>query len=224
MKNPWVHYLQQRSGDTFHDLDRKNIKAFNSAMAGRKNFLLADYLEPFPYLGNPKAPVLVLLANPGKSGKEARKSYKMPPDKLRLSNGNLLHKGDDFPKRLHSPDMPSLESKWFKARTKRLVEDTSVEVVSNNLFFVNFHAYHSKSWYPIPFTFETQRYSFWLVTKALDRGAIVLMSRNTIGWLTAVPALVSYKNRFEFQSSRSVHISSNNLTSKTYRKIVARLD
>ncbi len=224
MKNPWVHYLQQRSGDTFHDLDRKNIKAFNSAMAGRKNFLLADYLEPFPYLGNPKAPVLVLLANPGKSGKEARKSYKMPTQKLRLSNDNLLHKGKDFSKRLESPDMPSLESKWFKARTKRLVEDTSVEAVCENLFFVNFHAYHSKSWYPIPFTFETQRYSFWLVSKAINRGAIILMSRNTIGWLTAIPALVSYKNKFEFNSSRSVHISSNNLTKKTYRKILGKID
>lgn len=223
MKNPWVEYLQQQSRDTFHDSDRENAKAFNTAMKGRKSFLLADYLEPFPFLGNPKAPVLVLLANPGKSGREAQRNYKMSPEKLRLSNDNLLHKGDDFPKRLHSPDMPSLESKWFKARTKRLVEDTSVEAVSNNLFFVNFHAYHSKSWYPIPFTFETQRYSFWLVTKALNRGAMVLMSRNTIGWLTAVPALVSYKNRFEFRSSRSVHISGNNLTQKTYRNILREI-
>lgn len=224
MKNPWIEYLNQRSRDTFHYLDRKHAKAFNVAMKKRKNFILADYLEPFPFLGNPKAPVCILLANPGKSGKEARRSFKMTPQKLHLSHNNLLHKGIDFSKRLYSPEMPDLESKWFKARTKRLVEDTSVEAVSKNLFFVNFHAYHSKSWYPIPFTFETQRYSFWLVSNAIDRGAIILMSRNTIGWLTAIPSLATYKNRFEFSSSRSVHISSNNLTKRTYRNIIAQLD
>jgi len=220
MNNPWRDYLRQTSRDTFHDLDRANAKAFNAAMKGRKNFLLADHLEPFPYLGNPKAPVVVLLANPGKSNKEARRDYRMPRKKLLLAQDNLLHKGDDFSKRLYSPNMPSLESKWFKERTRRLVEDTSVESVCNNLFFVNFHAYHSKSWYPIPFTFQTQRYSFWLVNKAIDRGAIIIMSRNTIGWLTAIPLLVAYKKRFEFDSTRSMHISNKNLTRATYNKII----
>ncbi len=223
MNNPWIEYLLQRSRDTFHDLDREHARAFNDVMKRRKNFLLADYLQPFPYLGNPKAPVLVLLANPGKSGREANRNYRMPANKLLLSHDNLLHKGKDFAKRLYSPNMPSLESKWFKARTKRLVDDTSVETVSQNLFFVNFHAYHSKSWYPIPFTFETQRYSFWLVNNAIQRGAIFLMSRNTTGWLTAVPSLTSYKNKFEFSSPRSVHISSNNLTKKAYNKILGKI-
>lgn len=219
MKNPWIDFLRQSSVDRFHDADRDNARAFNFAMKRRKNYILAEHLEPFPYLGNPYAQVLVLLANPGKNKQEEKLGFKIQEDKLDLSNQNLLHKGDEFKKRLNSPDKPHLESSWFKLRTRKLVETVGVEAVVKGLFLVNFHAYHSKSWYPIPFTFETQRYSFNLVNNAIKRGALILMSRNTVGWLTAVPKLVEYKNRFEFQSSRSVHISQNNLPNGIFKRI-----
>lgn len=221
MRNPWINYLSQNGQDTFHDLDRDNAKAFNLAMKGKKNFILADDLDPFPYLGNPKASVLVLLANPGKSIKKPTSGPS--PAQLLLSQNNLIHKPGVFAQRLNSPEMPELESKYFKSRTRRIVEDTSIETVANNLFIVNFHAYHSHSWYAIPFTFYTQRYTFWLVTKAIERGAIILMSRNTIGWLTAIPRLATYSKKFVFESPRSVHISRGNLGSRAYKEIIRNL-
>jgi len=223
VKNPWKHFLEQDSKDRFHDSDRSSAKAFNLAMVGRPKFQLAEHLEPFPYLGNPDAEVFVLLANPGKSGSEVKKTYKITPKKLRLSNQNLVHDGDDFSLRLHSPNNPELESPWVKSRTKRLVEEVGVDLVANRLFLVNFHAYHSTSWYPIPFTFETQKYSFHLVEKAIRRGAMILMSRNTIGWSTAVPELTTYRWVYHFQSSRSVHISPKNLPRKVFSRLVQRL-
>ena len=224
MKNPWIEFLQGKQNHRFHKLDAEHAFSFNSAIGGRKSFELASHLEPFPYLGNPKAPVLVLLANPGKSAKENSKTFKFSKSKLKLANANLLHKGtDDLKMRLHSPNDKTLESPWFKARTSKLVEATSLDAVSKNLFFVNFHAYHSKSWYPIPFTFHTQHYSFELVRKAIARDAYILMSRNTLGWLTAIPELVDYKNVGTFKSSRSVYISEGNLGKKVFKEVVRRI-
>ena len=225
MENPWQEYYLRNNKNKFHPRDEKHALAFNSAIKGRKNYELADHLEPFPYLGNPNAPVIVLLANPGKSSAEEKKSFKYSPRKLELHKQNLLHNGsEDFVLRLDSPEDRNLESPYFKSRTARLVEVSSIESVANNLFFINFHGYHSRSWYPIPFTFYTQNYSFSLVKKAIMRGSHIVMSRNTTGWLTAVPELVNYPNKCLFKSTRSVHMSENNLGAKDYKKILSLIN
>ena len=210
--NPWFEYINRSNKSTFHPNDEAHAMAFNSAMSKRKSFLLADYLEPFPYLGNPKAPVYVLLANPGKNSAEDKRTFKYSARNLELIKQNLLHEGNQpFLFRLNSPENPNLESSYFKQRTAKLVSATSLESVINNVFFINFHAYHSKSWYAIPFTFYSQKYSFELVRSAVKRNALIIMSRNMTGWITAVPELADYEHIFTFKSSRSVHLSEKNL-------------
>ena len=49
------------------------------------------------------------------------------------------------------------------------------------------------------------------------------MSRNILGWFTAIPGLYDYKNRVMFKSSRSVHISEENLGAETYKDLLKRL-
>ena len=223
MENPWIEFIADQDSNKFHPKDRANALGFNRAMIGRDQYLLAEHLQPFPYLGRPESPVIVLLANPGKSNAEAKKSFKLPPKKLQLANDNLLHNGTkDLRLRLHSPGHEYLESFWFKARTKQLVLNTSIESVAQNLFFINFHAYHSKSWYPIPFTFHTQHYSFNLLRKSIKQNAMIIMSRNTLGWMTAVPELSSCENLYHFRSSRSVHLSEGNLGTKAFKEIINR--
>lgn len=221
MKNPWEEYFERSSSNKFHPRDESHALAFNIAMKTRKNFKLADHLEPFPFLGNPSAPVVVLLANPGKSRAEENKSFSYSPKKLELHQKNILHQDfSDFSSRLDSPNDRSLESPYFKQRTAQLVNITSVDKVARNVFFVNFHGYHSKSWYPIPFTFYTQLYSFYLVKRAISEGAQIIMSRNKTGWMTAVPELTNYPDIATFISPRSVHLSNKNLGIKVFEKIV----
>ena len=224
MENPWKEYLVRQNKNKFHPQDEAHVLAFNSAIKDRKSYELAEHLEPFPYLGNPNTPIFVLLANPGKSGPEEKKSFSYSPKKLELHKSNLLHQGiDDFIFRLDSPKDRTLESPYFKSRTAKLVEASSLHSVATKIFFVNFHGYHSQSWYPIPFTFYTQNYSFNLVKEAVSRGSHIVMSRNTTGWLTAIPELVKYPHRSLFKSTRSVHMSEKNLGSKEYQKILSFL-
>ena len=224
MENPWLTFSPEEGAPRFHDLDKAHAEAFNKGLEARNEYRLAKYLEPFPYLGNPLANILVLLANPGMGDREDRPEFRMHPIKADQNRRHLRHEDlDSFLSRIHSPNNPELENEWLKSRIRKVVDDTSPAQVSQGIFLVNFHAYHSKSWYAIPFTFETQRYSFHLVSEAIGRNALIIMSRNMLGWFTAIPELYDYKNRVTFKSSRSVHISEKNLGTDAYKELLKRL-
>ena len=232
-KNPWLTFNPEEGAAKFHLSDLAFVQAFNNGMQssgikGKENYILAEHLEPFPYLGDRFANVLLLLANPGKSEKEKKKTFNMDPEKVAQNRRNLRHEDiDSIKSRIHSPANPEFESVWLKPRVRELIEQTSIDRVTKGLFLVNFHAYHSKSWQPIPFTFPTQHYSFYLVQEAIKREALIIMSRNRLGWFTAVPELFEYRketgNVVEFDSQRSVHMSKGNLSAKAFNKILERL-
>jgi len=229
LENPWQSFNPSPGDRKVHQSDLPYFLGFNKGMGARKgkekkHYLLAEHLEPHPYLGNPLADVLVLMANPGVNDKEKNPKFKMNPQKLQQNRQNLRHENlSSFKSRIHSPDNPDLESEWFKPRVRELVQATSVDRVTNGIFLVNFHAYHSRSWHPIPFTFPTQHYSFKLVSEAVARNALIIMSRNMLGWFTAIPNLFDHRNRIEFESTRSVYLSEGNLGKPNFKRVVERL-
>lgn len=229
IENPWLTFNPREDEPKVHPTDLPFFQGFNKGMGARKgsdkkNYLLSEHLEPHPYLGNPKADVLVLMANPGVNEKEKNPKFRMNASKLEQNRRNLRHEdSESFRSRIDSPNQPEMESAWFKPRVRELVAKTSVERVSQGLFLVNFHAYHSRSWHPIPFTFPTQHYSFNLVCEAVKRDALIIMSRNMLGWFTAVPDLFDHKNRVEFLSTRSVYLTEGNLGKSAFKKILERL-
>ena len=224
MENPWLNFCPKENEPKFHDLDRAHVQAFNKGLEGHNEYTLAEHLEPYPYMGNPNANVFVLLANPGINKRETDPNYRTNSEYVKRNLRNLKHESaDSFLSWVHSPYNPEMESDWLIPRIRKVVHETSLERVSTGLFLINFHAYNSKSWYPIPYTFETQRYSFHLVSEAMTRGALIIMSRNILGWFTAIPGLYDYKNRVTFVSSRSVHISQENLGSEAYRNLLKHL-
>ena len=228
-KNPWHDFNPSINELKVHKSDLPFFLGFNKGMGARKGeekkqYLLAEHLEPHPYLGNPLADVLVLMANPGVNDKEKNLKFTMNPQQLEQNRQNLQHENLDFFKsRIHSPNSPELESEWLKPRIRELVQATSVDRVTNGIFLVNFHAYHSRSWHHIPFTFPTQHYSFRLVSEAVSRNALIIMSRNMLGWFTAIPNLFDHRNRIEFKSTRSVYLSEGNLRKSNFKRVVERL-
>ena len=229
MKNPWHEYFDRNYKDMYHPQDRQHVHAFNKSVSGQsssENYKLRRDFEPLPYLGNPVAPVLVLLANPGAGGSGREKNVKFTGRKLELHKRNLLHQQEriaDYVDRFDSPDENILESPYFKRHTKQLAELTSTESVASKIFFVNYHAYQSKSWYPIPFIFPTQHYTFFLIEQAIKRDALIIMSRNKLGWCTAVPQLFDYRNRIEFLNTRNIYLTKGNFRRGEFKKILERL-
>ncbi len=229
MNNPWFEYFNRRNESKYHPQDEKHIVAFNNAISRHKSsdkYVLRRDLEPLPYLGNPSAPILVLLANPGAGGSGPEKNIAFTGRKLDLHKKNLLHQHEnpsDFIDRFDSSDDNQLESPYFKKHTRQLIELTSAESVATNIFFVNYHGYQSKAWFLPPFTFPTQHYSFNLVSEAVKRDALIIMSRNMLGWFTAVPELYDHKNRAEFKSTRTIYLTQGNLKRPDFKKLLERL-
>jgi len=229
MKNPWQDYFKRNFDDAYHPRDKEHVNAFNEAISthgSSDKYILRKDLEPLPYLGNPVAPVLVLLANPGAGGSGPERNIKFASRKLELHKKNLLHQQEsinDYVVQFESPDDNLLESPYFKKHTRQLAQATSTELVATKIFFVNFHGYQSKSWHPIPFTFPTQLYTFFLVSEAIKREALVIMSRNKLGWFTAVPNLLEYKNRIEFLNSRNIYMTEGNFRKGDFKKVLKRL-
>lgn len=224
MQNPWLTFNPKEDAPKFHDLDRAHAQAFNLGIGALDEYKLAEHLEPYPYFGNPLAKIYVLLANPGISKRDADTSFRTNPENVIRNLGNLRHESaDSFISWVHSPANPDRENDWLIPRIRKVVQETSLERVSGGLFFINYHAYNSKSWTPIPFTFETQRYTFHLVREAMKRDSLIVMSRNMLGWFTAIPGLYEYKTRVKFQSSRSVHLSQENLGAEAYQNLLNRL-
>ena len=224
--NPWQDLDLLKTKLMIHPKDLPYILAYNQTVGKKKDFNIALHVPPLPYAGNPKAPVVVLLANPGLSDSQRRKSFAAPESELSFRMKNLLHEPGFTSNHLiwsEQKGSPPL-SKWFTSRTRKLIEATSAKQVADGIFFANFHPYHSKSWHNIAFTLPTQHYTFNLIKDSIARGAIILMSRNLTGWQTSVPELLDYKNKTYFKSSRSVHLSPKNLDSKFYKLILNQIN
>lgn len=229
MKNPWHDYFVRSNESKCHPLDEQHVLAFNDSISAKKSvnkFRLRVDMEPLPYTGNPSSPILVLLANPGAGGSGPEITKNFTGKKLELHKKNLLHTHSstyDYLARFNSPKNTQLESVYLKEHTQELAKLTSIESVAKNIFFVNYHAYQSKAWYPIPFTFPTQDYTFFLVEEAVRRNALILMKRNMLGWFTAVPPLAKHKNIGVFKSSRRISMTAGNLDTPVFNEVLKRL-
>ena len=224
MENPWKDFSSEETTPKFHPLDLEHALAFNRLMAANPNYVLADHLDPYPYTGNPNANVFVLLANPGVSLIQKNPQFQISAEFRDRNLKNLRHESSDsFISWLHSDENPEKSEDWWIPRIRNVVHDSSLERVSRNLFFINFHAYNSVSWYPIPFTFPTQEYMFQLVRQAISRDALIILARNELGWCTAIPELLDYRNLLRFKSNRSAHVTSNNLGKVEYETLLRHL-
>ena len=76
--NPWIDFDIRKEKNLIHFLDRSHVDAFNNLYSNNKSYRIPNHLPPLPYIGDPKAPVLILLANPGLSEQESNLSYKLP--------------------------------------------------------------------------------------------------------------------------------------------------
>ncbi len=64
--------------------------------------------------------------------------------------------------------------------------------LSHCVLNVEFHGYHSVRWSALPVTLPSQWFGFSLVEQAIDRGAVIVLTRAAREWRVAVPGLASY--------------------------------
>jgi hypothetical protein len=182
-------------------------------------------LLPSPFSGNiDTAKVVMLLLNPGYIGAESdielRSSVLQQAflDNLDPQKSKLFAIAPEF-------DWTA-GGKWLQEKLAGLFKaGVSHDDIYKNFMIVEYFPYHSATFNVKPGTeLPSQKYSFELVEKAIDKGAMILLMRGKNWWYDAVPRLEKYPNLIKKPNSlRNVVISENNLGKDNFNKLVKLL-
>ena len=187
-----------------HELDRHSVDLHNLSVAAEYKFL--PLLAPEPWIGDTKADLLVLLANPGATRGDVSGKKQNGADLInQLSIANLKHSISDYPHFFFNPILEGTDGHtWYKKRFRHLIEATDAQNISKKVLSCEL----------VP-----QSYTFELVRKAIDRGAIILIGRGKADWFKHVPELSKYKRYFQPASPQCAFVSPKNY-GKNYREIL----
>jgi hypothetical protein len=184
--------------------DNGALSAFN-ASASDGSFVHLELL-PEPFLGRPKAPVVVLGLNPG--FKEADLAQHSDPLFVSRSRNNLLHGTADYPFYLLDPGIA--RTKWWDRKLGSLVTRVGRQVVARGVLCVEYFPYHSRRFHHRKVQVPSQNYSFGLVRQALHREAVIIVLRGQRLWFAAVPELQSYRSLYCTRSVQNPILSPRN--------------
>jgi hypothetical protein len=201
-QNPWIALPTE--APFVLPCDRPFIDQYNKSTKA-KSLGIHTNLLPEPFHGNPGAPVVVLLLNPG-VGTQEEKLHKNPAFARALRNSITLGTSIEH---FHLVD----ESKgpghvWWKRACKALQQ---VESLPSRLLSVEFSPYHSKSFGHGHLRLPSQEYSFQLVKQAMQREALIVCMRGQSLWFGAIPELATYDRLHNLRNPRSASLSPGNL-------------
>lgn len=103
-------------------------------------------------------------------------------------------------------------ARWYRERLlKNVLEHVPTKTVAERFALVDYFPYRSKNWRNAV-EVQSQLYTFQVVRDALERGAVVVITRAKDLWLDAVPELATHLGSTVFVNSsvQQVRLSQNN--------------
>ena len=187
--------------------DEPYIRYFN--LTAKDSVRIKANAYPEPYFGNPEAPVVLLLLNPG--GGEASVDALTPLD-VQASLRNQYTAGASMTRHFHlSAESVGAGQKWWTKVCRSLLTDVDRETLQSKILSIEFSAYHSKSFGHSHLRLPSQRFSFNLVRHAIERKALVVCMRGERYWCSAVPELASYDKFRRLKNPRAASVSPRNV-------------
>jgi hypothetical protein len=183
-------------------------------------------LPPEPFLGPRNAPVVLLSCNPAwVDGCEEQ--YERPGFRV-AALANLTTTGGMPNYVLDDQYEDTQGGLWWRNRLRGLLpaNDNDYGALARLVSSVEFHGYWSTQWDPPLVTLPSQHYSFGLVRDAIERDALVILTRAERHWRQAVPELDSHERRgrvVRTVSQRTSILSKRNLRDDGFTKVVAAL-
>ena len=218
-RNPWIDLPEEPP--YVLPLDRPYVEAFNRHVGN--DYQLRLNLLPEPFIGNKRAPVVLLNRNPGfRPAEHCGASH--PLVRTDHPRGHLCEPTNGSAPRSHSRVGTSarrgLVAQMLARRDRRRsrTRDTGCPRTGDRV-----SRHHSRRWRALPVTLPSQAYGFSLVERAMNRGAMVVIMRGLWDWEVAVPALGDYAQRVVIRNPRSSTISERNCGSKPLKQILAAL-
>jgi hypothetical protein len=203
-ENPWLGPLD---GPPFVlTEDAAVVRDFN-CHASEDHLLRVYSLLPEPFVGDPQAPVVLLGTNPGFSHDGAnRKQDSGFRARLRA---NLRHETSEYPFVFFAPKVRQLLKPWWDRKLRQLLY-LGHEVLARSILAVEHFPYPSRRYGAGRLRLPSQAYSFFLVRKAMERKAIIVLTRGKRWWLRDVPALEGYEGLCELRNPQAGSISTKN--------------
>jgi hypothetical protein len=204
--NPW-HRLPDRPPFVLPE-DEAVLRDFNRRAAEVHQFRTDDLL-PEPFVGDPNAPVVLLGNNPGFTPEGARR--KQEPRFIARMRANLLHQATDYPFVFFAPDIHEGHKRWWERKMGKLLY-FGRERLSRSILAVEHFPYASRRYRGgrLRLPSRGQDYSFFLVQKAMERKAVIVLTRGQRRWLRDVPALIKYEGLCTLNNPQTASISPGN--------------
>ncbi|MBC8436256.1 MAG: hypothetical protein H8D88_01685 [Bacteroidetes bacterium] len=206
MKNPWKKLPE--TPPYLLKSDKAQILEFNET--AKPEVKVQHHVYPEPYIGNPKAPVILLNLNPGYADEDIE--YYKKKCVFALWKKNLFHEQLEYPFYTLHPefDQDLGGTRWWRQKLRQMIEICGVKKISNHICCVEYFPYHSKRYKPQKTVLESQKYNFEIVREAIRNEAIIVIMRSEKNWFSAVPELNDYKNLHGLNSKQNVSVSKNN--------------
>ena len=191
--------------------DRKAVEAHarsRQVLNDRERYALRTELLPTPFLGNPRASVVLLNLNPGFDERD-RIDYADPAFR-EAALRNLTHGVEGhafFPIDPRFRETSSYD--WWMGKLRWLIEDAGLGAVSNGVFCVQAYPYHSRE-FAESVAVPSQHYTEALLVERIEAGAIVIGMRRRRYWEKAVPQIASYASAHWLRNPRNPTLSPGN--------------
>ena len=217
MKNPWS--ALPKAAPYALASDAALLQSFNAhGVAPMHRYDTSLFPEPF--FGSLSAAVVVLTLNPGWGPHDA--AVHAQPEFAAMSRKSLAHELGPYPFLHLQPTGVTPGGMWWRQRVRELAKDIGFESVAKGLACIQFTPYHSREYSAASPRLPSQDYSFYLVRRAIARGAAIVVMRSVNLWLGAVPELASYAHLHRGANPRAPFVSPGNLKS-AYQVVADRL-
>ncbi len=202
MRNPWSQLC--KDGPYILDQDMDAILQYNQK--AKDKYKIMDELMPVPFIGNVfDSEIVILMLNPKYRVENRLKEDNYFKEKvIKVFNQEFV----DYPFFFLDPNV-EIGRRYWGSKLKGLVEIYGdFERVSKKVSAIQLLPYHS-----IEFKFlkniESSKYNAYIVEKAIERKAKIVIARGEKYWLQLVPKLINY-NCFRLNSQRAPYISKKN--------------
>jgi len=223
MENPWIKLPDSKP--FIIESDKEFIEQFQLTAPSEYN--LKTHLLPIPFIGSPSAPVLLLNLNPGFHKED--EEYQITDKFQAVARNCLTHNPNSYPfyfldDTLECPAGGPGYNWWARRTLSRLLKEFNTNLLSQNIFCVEYFPYRSVRFCHLGTVLNSQHYGFNLVRQAIQREAQIVLMRAKKHWFEAVPDLETYQNLMIIKNPRNPTISERNLPDGGFQKIIRAIE
>ena len=202
MLNPWTKL--HKEGPYILEEDKDAVFRYNEKAKG--NYKIMDEVMPVPFVGDIfNSEIVILMSNPKYKEDTKEKENDAYKEKLiKIFN----HQPVSYPFFGLDPQIEIGKKYWESKLGGLKPYYQSWEKISKTVAVLQLHPYSSKEFKPLK-DIPSQKYNAYLVEKAIERNASIIIARGMKYWLQLVPSLENY-DYFKLNSWRSPYLSERN--------------